>query len=158
MYPVCFGICPGCLLRCLLLRLYLDCGALGSVRWWIGFHFHRLVGLLVDPVFSLGWSLWGPFAWGGGLLWSSVSPMVSVCGREVPLCTVLECRALLCGLRPLCKFAAGTLVPSRFVDSAAVVSFGYLGFFLWSLLDLCVELSPMHLCWDTCYPLLLSWH
>ena len=74
------------------------------------------------------------------------------------LSTVLECRALLCGLRPLCEFAAGTLVPSRFVDSAAVVSFGYLGFFLWSLLDLCVELSPMHLCWDTCYPLLLSWH
>ena len=39
-------------------------------------------------MFSLGWSLWWPFALSGELLWSSVSPVVSDCGREGPLCAV----------------------------------------------------------------------
>ena len=50
--------------------------------------------------------------------------------------------SVVCGL--YASLLLGLFVPSRFIDSAAVVSFGYLGFFLWSLLDLCVELSPMH--------------
>ena len=68
-----------------------------------------------------------------------MSLMVSDCGREGPLCAVLELWASLCGLHLLCRFAAGTLVPSRSVNSAAVASFGCHGFFVGSLLDLCVE-------------------
>ena len=86
-YPVSFGICPGCLLRRLLLRLYVDCWALGLIRWWFNGFFHLSVRCIVFLCF---WSLLWPLFLCGEFLWTSVSPLASDGGREGPLCAVLE--------------------------------------------------------------------
>ena len=128
IYPVSFGICPGCLLRRRFLRLYVDCGALGMGGWWF-----------IDDSTLRAWSLLRPLILCGEFLWTSVSPLVSDCGREGPLCALLEVywlpfvgslQASLCCLRPLCRFAAWALGCVCSADATAVACFGCRGFFL----------------------------
>ena len=138
-YPVSFGICPGCLLRRRFLRLYVDCGALGMGGWWF-----------IDDSTLRAWSLLRPLILCGEFLWTSVSPLVPDCGREGPLCALLEVyrlpfvgslQASLCCLRPLCRFAAWALGCVCSADATAVACFGCRGFFL-GILAGCVEPFP----------------
>ena len=86
---------------------------------------------------------------GGELLWTSVSPLVSDCGREGPLFAVL---GVFAGLRLWPLVLSALLARLLWHASAAVASFG-------DPYGICVcGVFPGLLGWDTSYPLLLLWH
>ena len=72
---------------------------------------------------------------GGELLWTSVSPLVSECGREGPLFAVL---GVFAGLRLWLLVLSALLARLLWHASAAVARFGCRGFFWGSLWYLCV--------------------
>ena len=118
----------------------LDCRALDLVRWWVD-HIPHLVRhivvpkidleLVTDAATSLGW---GAHVGNIGTYghWSEL--------EKDSHCNVLELRAILFGLRSLCKDAAGAHVRVRSDNTTAVACINRCASIKESLLDLCVEI------------------
>ena len=93
--------------------------------WWFIDYFHPSV-LLRPPILC-------------EFLWTSVSPLVSDCGREGPLCGVLEVSRLpfvVCGL--FAGLRLGLLVVSALLTQLLWRALAAVASFWGSLLDLCM--------------------
>ena len=121
--------------------------------------FHPAVGYIVFLCFPFGLVPIAAADLCGEFLWTSVSPLVSDCGREGPLCALLEVYRLpfvVCGL--FAGLRLGLLVVSALLTRLLWRALAAVASFWGSLLDLCVEPSPGFLGSVTSYPLLLLWH
>ena len=118
----------------------LDDKALGLIRWWV-VHLPHLVRhiiipkidleLVTDAATSLGWGAHvGTIGTYGH--WDDI--------EKGSHCNVLELRAILFGLKSLCRDMTGTHVRIRSDNTTAVACINRCGSIKESLLDLCVEI------------------